>query len=209
MVINRLVDFRSKVQFLSDTCFVFSGSVRADMVDIFTDPRSPFFKSALTLEVSALPDDDFAAFLLERFMSGRRKADRAFIDMVFERTGRTTGDVQQLCSAVWNTTERGARLSEANIRPALQEIFAQEGSQFEAQTARLTRHQFKMLVALAKLGGTKVYSSEFKTVAEMPSSAAAAKALKRLVDDGLVYFFNREYRFFNPFLREWLLSKGY
>ena len=76
-------------------------------------------------------------------------------------------------------------------------------------TARLTRHQFKMLVALAKLGGTKIYSSEFKTVAEMPSSAAAAKALKRLVDDGLVYFFNREYRFFNPFLREWLLSKGY
>ena len=204
-----LATLRSKVQFLSDTCFVFSGSVRADMVDIFTDPRSPFFKSALTLEVSALPDDDFAAFLLERFMSGRRKADRAFIDMVFERTGRTTGDVQQLCSAVWNTTERGARLSEANIRPALQEIFAQEGSQFEAQTARLTRHQFKMLVALAKLGGTKIYSSEFKTVAEMPSSAAAAKALKRLVDDGLVYFFNREYRFFNPFLREWLLSKGY
>ena len=45
--------------------------------------------------------------------------------------------------------------------------------------------------------------------AEMPSSAAAAKALKRLVADGLIYLFGDEYRFFNPFLRTWLLSKGY
>ena len=79
----------------------------------------------------------------------------------------------------------------------------------EAQTARLTRHQFKMLVALAKLGGTKIYSADFMATAEMPSSAAAAKALKRLVADGLVYLFSDEYRFFNPFLRAWLLSKGY
>jgi hypothetical protein len=179
------------------------------MVDIFTNPKSPFFKSALTLNVPALPDEDFAPFLIERFAAGKRRADRAFIDAVFDLTNRTTGDVQQFCSAVWNTTERGARLSDANIRPALQEIFAQEGSQFESQTARLTRHQFKMLVALAKLGGTKIYSADFMATAEMPSSAAAAKALKRLVADGLIYLFGDEYRFFNPFLRTWLLSKGY
>ena len=214
--VNRLDDrdqvlaiLRGKIQFLSDTCFVFSGSVRDDMVDIFTNPKSPFFKSALTLNVPALPDEDFAPFLIERFAAGKRRADRAFIDAVFDLTNRTTGDVQQFCAAAWNTTERGARLSDANIRPALQEIFAQEGSQFEAQTARLTRHQFKMLVALAKLGCTKIYSADFMATAEMPSSAAAAKALKRLVADGLVYLFNDEYRFFNPFLRAWLLSKGY
>ena len=196
-----LAILRGKIQFLSDTCFVFSGSVRDDMVDIFTNPNSPFFKSALTLNVAALPDEDFAPFLIERFAAGKRKADRAFIDAVFNLTNRTTGDVQQVCSAVWNTTERGARLSEADIRPALQEIFAQEGSQFEAQTSRLTRHQFKMLVALAKLGGTRIYSADFMATAEMPSSAAAAKALKRLVADGLVYLFGDEYRFFNPFVQ--------
>ena len=37
-----LAILRSKVQFLSETCFVFSGSVRDDMVDIFTNPDSPF-----------------------------------------------------------------------------------------------------------------------------------------------------------------------
>lgn len=198
-----------KIQFLQDTCFVFSGSVRSDMVDIFTNPKSPFFKSAMTISVANIPDDEFAPFLIERFKTGKRIADRAFIDAVFDFTGRTTGDVQQLCAAVWNTTEKGSRLSTADIKPALDEIFEQESGPFELQTTRLTRYQFKVLVALAKLGGRNVYSSEFMSAAEVPSSGTATKALQRLVADGLVFVHDKEYRFFNPFLRAWLINKGY
>ena len=52
-----LAMLRGKIQFLQDTCFVFSGSVRNDMVDIFTNPGSPFFKSAMTISVGNIPDD--------------------------------------------------------------------------------------------------------------------------------------------------------
>jgi len=204
-----LAMLRSKIQFLQDTCFVFSGSVRNDMVDIFTNPQSPFFKSAMTISVANIPDDVFAPFLIERFKAGKRIADRNFIDMVFDITGRTTGDVQQLCAAVWNTTERGTRLSSADIHPALDEIFEQESGPFELQTTRLTRHQFKVLVALAKLGGRNVYSAEFMSVAGVPSSSTESKALRRLEADGLVFVHDKEYRFFNPFLRAWILNKGY
>ncbi len=47
-----LAMLRGKIQFLQDTCFVFSGSVRSDMVDIFTNPKSPFFKLAMTISVA-------------------------------------------------------------------------------------------------------------------------------------------------------------
>ena len=204
-----LAMLRGKIQFLQDTCFLFSGSVRNDIVDIFTNPQSPFFKSAMTISVAHIPDDTFAPFLIERFKAGRRIADRAFIDTVLDFTGRTTGDVQQLCAAVWNTTESGARLSPADIKPALEEIFEQESGPFEVQTTRLTRYQFKVLVALAKLGGRNVYSAEFMSAAGVPSPGTATKALRRLVADGLVFVHDREYRFFNPFLRAWLISKGY
>ena len=63
------------------------------------------------------------------------------------------------------------------------------------QTTRLTRYQFKVLVALAKLGGRNVYSSEFMSAAEVPSSGTATKALQRLVADGLVFVHDKEYRF--------------
>ena len=204
-----LAMLRGRIQFLQDTCFVFSGSVRSDMVEIFTNPQSPFFKSAATISVANIPDDEFAPFLIERFKAGRRVADRAFIDEILDLTGRTTGDVQQLCAAVWNTTEKGAKLSSADIKPALNEIFAQESGPFELQTARLTKYQFKALVALAKLGGRNVYSTEFMSETGVPSSSTLTKALRRLVADGLVFIHDRQYRFFNPFLRAWLISKGY
>jgi len=203
-----LAMLRSRIQLLADTCFVFSGSIRSDMVSIFVDPASAFYKSALTLEVSNIPDDVFAPFLIERFALGRRKADRAFIDKIFDFTHRTTGDVQQLCAAVWSTTENGAVLKEADLRDALDEIFSVEGGQFEYQTANLTRYQMKALVALAKLGGTKVFSSDFITQAGMPSTATLSKALKRLIENRLVYLFEKEYRFFNPFLRAWIIRHG-
>lgn len=200
---------RSKIQLLSDTCFVFSGSVREDMVSLFADPKSAFFKSALTLNVANIPDDEFAPFICEKFASGRRKIDDRIVKQIFDLSNRTTGDVQQLCAALWSVTDRGRRLDESDLRKALEEIYAQESGQYEIQTAHLTRHQFKTLVGLAKFGGRKVFSSDFMTSVGVPSSATLAKALKRLSENGLVYSHEGEYLFFNPFLRAWLVSRGF
>ncbi|MBQ0033640.1 MAG: hypothetical protein KBT68_12710 [bacterium] len=200
---------RSRIQLLQDTCFVFSGSVRADMVSIFTDPASAFYKSALTLEVSSIPDDDFIPFLIRRFASGKRKASADFVRRILDFTNRTTGDVQQLCAAVWSVTEDGQSLQETDIAIALKDIFATEGGQFEFQTAKLTRYQLRALIAIAKFGGERVYSSEFLSRAEMPSTATLTKALRRLTDDRLIYNYRKSYRFFNPFLRAWLVSSGF
>ena len=64
-------------------------------------------------------------------------------------------------------------------------------------------------ISKAKLGGGHVYSAEFLNEAGLPSSATAAKSLRRLVEDGLVFVHGKEYRFFNPFLRAWLIRKGF
>jgi len=200
---------RSRIQLLQDTCFVFSGSVRADMVSIFTDPTSAFYKSALTLEVSNIPDEDFTPFLIRRFASGKRKANADFVRHILDFANRTTGDVQQLCAAVWSTTDDGQQLQESDLSIAMQDIFATEGGQFEFQTAKLTRFQLKALVALAKFGGDKVYSADFLQRSEMPSTATLTKALKRLMDDRLVYCYHKSYRFFNPFFRAWLINRGF
>ena len=49
-----LASLRSKIQFLPDTPFVFLGSVRNRMRDIFDSPRSPFFKSAISFGVERI-----------------------------------------------------------------------------------------------------------------------------------------------------------
>src|SRR5690606_7561761 len=66
-----LAAMRSRIQFHSTIPYLFAGSDRTKMLDVFTSPDSPFYKSAMTLSVDPIPADEFWTFLEERFQAGR------------------------------------------------------------------------------------------------------------------------------------------
>jgi hypothetical protein len=45
--------------------------VRNQMLDIFTNPDSPFFKSAIPVEVGSIDRDQFKKFLKDKFLLGK------------------------------------------------------------------------------------------------------------------------------------------
>ena len=45
---------------------------------------------------------------------------------------------------------------------------------------------------------------EFLSAASVLNAASVKRAVDRLVSDGLVFYNDREYRFVNPFFREWV-----
>ena len=63
----------------------------------------------------------------------------------------------------------------------------------------------KALQAVARLGGKHVFSADFIERAGLSSAPTAKRALGTLVDRGLLYCHEKEYKIFNPFLREWLV----
>lgn len=199
-----LAALRAKIQFLSETCFVFSGSIRRDMVSIFTDYRSPFYKSAASMNVEAIVDEDFVRFLKRRFAVGRRRASKAFLLRVLETANRISGDVQQLCDAIWSTSEDNAELGEADLSNGVDQILKQDGASFAIQTEHLTRYQMKALHGIAALGGRHVFSAEFIKQAGLSSAPTAKRAIEKLINLGLIYCRENEYCIFNPFLIEWL-----
>lgn len=204
-----LAILRGRIQFLTRSCFLFSGSVRGKMHEIFNDPDSPFYKSALTVEVGPIDDGDFKDFLASRFKTGKRKISVGFLDAVLECANRTTGDVQELCDSIWCTGEEGETLGGESIKRGLEDVFAKESRGYEDTCEKLTRFQFKAMVALAKWGGRRFFSAESLRRAEMPSAATAKRAVDRLVMDKIIYLHKGEYKFFNPFFRAWILNKAF
>jgi hypothetical protein len=200
-----LATLRSRIQFLPETCFVYSGSVRRDMVRIFIDYTSPFYKSAMTLNVGAIEDERFIGFLQGRFAVGGRKASREFLQKVLETANRVSGDVQQLCDAILIETDGKSELSPEDIDRGLGRILKQESSAFEMQTESLSRYQLKALLAVARFGGRHVFSADFIARAGLSSAPTAKRALGALVERGILYCHEKEYKIFNPFLREWLV----
>ena len=195
---------RSKIQFLGDIPFVFLGSSRKDMLQIFMSPKSPFFKSALLFDVPAIPDDVFYRFVCKRFAIGGRTITREMFGRVLDFVNRTTGDVQEMCDALWHISEKGEALDETSFETALRLIFARESAGYATMVKQLTDIQLRVLKALAELGGAHPLSAEFLSRARISTPTSVKRSLTALYNAEIIYGPANEYRFLNPFFREWI-----
>lgn len=199
-----LAVLRSSIQFLGTIPFVFSGSIRNKMNEIFTDSRSPFFKSAICFEVGSLDRKPFRAFLKRKFGSGNRIVEDSILEKAFELACDLPGDVQQFCGALWDVTESNSLIDLSNASDAVQLIFSREYKGYEAALVQLTALQMRVLSGLARFGGKFPYSGAFLRGVGVSSPASASRALKRLEQLKIIYTHSGELRFANPFFREWL-----
>jgi len=110
-----LAILRSKIQFHSSLPYIFSGSVRNKMHDIFNNPESPFFKPAIPVNVGILNPRDFVIFLKNKFKFGKRTITDDSINKIFSIADNIPCDVQQLCAAIWETTSYKEKISEKNM----------------------------------------------------------------------------------------------
>jgi AAA+ ATPase superfamily predicted ATPase len=199
---------RSKIQFHSKIPYIFAGSVRNKMDDIFNRPDSAFFKSAISIDVGPIDRDQFVAFLKSKFSLGKRSVDQPVLNLIFEIAENVPGDIQQLCGAIWEITSYKDKIDESIMPRALQLIYAREFKGYEAILVQLTANQLKCLVGLAKKGGEAPLSSEFIKEVGITLSATIKKTLMRLIQLKIIYRYQNEYKFVNPFFKSWLLFKN-
>lgn len=199
---------RSRIQFQSHIPYFFVGSIRHKMDAIFTDHESPFFKSAIPLNVDPLPYDDFSEFLKNKFATGEREVDDDTLKKVFEIAGNIPGDIQQLCEALWAISSVEKTLKPEKLKDALELIFSREQKSYENYIRLLTNIQQKCLGSIATEGGKNVFSKSFMKSAGFTNPSSVRKAINRMVNLNILFETGGEYKFINPFFRAWLVSKG-
>ena len=201
-----LAEMRSTIQFQERTPYFFSGSIRNAMMSIFDDMNSPFYKSALTFHVGEIEPDVFTKFLASRFEKGKRRIDNSVLEQILQFADGVTGDVQELCEALWETTGENDVITPDCFPAALELIFSRELGGYESVVERLTPAQSVILKALAMERTTQPYSTEFASrVGKTPGTIH--RVLEKLIADRLVFQKDNAYHFSNPFFREWLTRR--
>ncbi len=177
------------------------------MDSIFNDPESTFFKSAIPIHVGPIDNKRFKAFLIEKFKTGKRTISPEVFDVISRICFDVPGDVQQLCSALWETTSYNSKIKKDGIIKALEQIFAHEFKGYETILKVITTQHLKILSTLASVGGKGPMSSKFLKKSGISQASSVHKAVKRLVELKIIFYFEDEYRFVNPFFRAWLIYK--
>ena len=104
-------------------------------------------------------------------------------------------------------TERNEDIGDTALQRALANIFAREQDHYEIFVRRLIALQTRVLRALATRGENGVYSAPTLAKAQVYNSASMKRAIEKLVKDGLIYNFEGDFRFTNPFFKEWLTRR--
>ena len=91
---------RSYIQPLKNVQFIFCGSKRHIMTNMFADARSPFYESTRFLHLDKINADTYSAFIEQKFAEGGKTITQEAIDYILEWTRRHTFYTQSLCNLI-------------------------------------------------------------------------------------------------------------
>ncbi len=198
---------RGAIQLQPRVTYFFLGSLRHQVDDIFNNPDRPFFKSAASVVVEPIAREAYATYLRRKFASGERTIESEAMAAVFDAACDITGDVQQLCSELWNCTDPGDVIDVGTVPRALGRIPHAEHESNSRIIDLLSPGQVRVLVGLARVGGGRPTSKGFLAASGIAQPSSVTRALNRLLDRGLIYRDADGYEFFSPFFRTWLLAQ--
>ena len=199
---------RSKVQYHDTIAYIFAGSIRNQMDEIFINPDSPLFKSALPLTLQAIDENEFSKFIKNKFAQGNREIPDLLLTRIYSYCDGITGDIQQLCEALWSISEGGEIIEENHFSAAFELIFSREWRAYELVMNELTEIQTKCLIGLANTDGFLPTSASFLKHTGIQQPSTVRKALTKLQKRNVIFKYEKRYRFVNPFFKSWLLFKG-
>jgi len=110
-----------------------------------------------------------------------------------------------LCHQLWALRAgRAERIAERDIGEAIAAIVEQDAPHFSAAWDRLSLHQRQVLQAIARGGGRNVFAATYLAAHRLGSHSSVQTSLRLLVKEQVLAKVQDEYRFTDPFLREWI-----
>ena len=196
---------RTYIQQCTNAWFVFSGSKRTMMGEIFSSPARPFYQSATTMSLKSVPLPAYADFIMNHFQRAGKSIERSVIENMYERFDGTTWYVQKVANELFASTEVGETCGNEMLEPAISRIVNENEDTYNETLYRLTAKQKAVLIAIAKSDpDAQVTSSAFLKANRLPSASSVQKALAALIDKEIVTCSLGKYLVYDYFFRIWL-----
>ena len=196
---------RSHFQTHRHVSYLFAGSRESALRDMASRERSPFYKFGRMVSLGPISAQEFVPFLQVRFKRGGLRLSADVGDAVLAAADDVPYNVQRLCHQVWALRAGKAdRITERDIGEAIAGIVEQDAPHFSTGWDRLSLHQRQVLQAIARSGGRNLFAAGFLTTHRLGSHSSVQTSLRQLLKEQVLTKADGEYRFADPFFREWV-----
>lgn len=198
---------RTKIQMCRKAQFIFSGSKRHVMSNMFNSPSKPFYQSAISMGLEPIPLTTYSDFATHHFEMRKKHIDQSAIEAIWNQYDGYTWFVQMMMNELFALTDEGNTCSVDMIPEARQNvIMSQEGS-YKDLLSKLPPKQKAVLQAIAKEGKAQnITSSKFVKRYNLNSASSVQSAVKLLLKNDLITLEDNVYRVYDYFFSEWLAA---
>lgn len=196
---------RSLVQQCSRTSFIFCGSKRHTMTDIFYSPAKPFFQSVISQSLKPIPMKTYVEFAGRMFSQRGKILDRATAEAIYRMFDGCTWYMQMMMNEMFALTKEGMTCTTEYIDFAWDNIIMAQEDRYQAILYGLAPKQKQLLQAIARDRTVEgITSSDFVKRHRLVSASSVQAALKPLLKNDIVTCEEGSYRIYDYFFADYL-----
>ncbi len=199
---------RSSIQHQTDVAYIFCGSRKHLIRQMFMDSQRPMYRSGAHYPLGLIGEEHWQGFIAGKFEETGKNISAGIISTLYALTEGHPFYTQHLCHPLWELCESGKAVTEEMIGQATELLLERESYAFENLWDSLTRNARRLLKGIAAEGsGTQVFSAEFIRKYQLGSSSNAQRAVDLLMKKDIIDKEEHSIVIPDRFFRLWINSK--
>lgn len=194
---------RSHIQHLTNVNFIFSGSQRHVLEDMFVAASRPFFQSTQMMPLANIDGGAYYRFAEDKFERHGQRMRQDVFNELFDSLHAHTWYVQSLLNRIY---ESGLpEITSVAVAQALDEIVDESEVTYQTFLRLITPIQAKVLKAVSVEGSVReIQGKSFISRHGLGAASSVKTAVKALVDKELLLDESGEYQVYDRFFARYL-----
>lgn len=201
---------RGHIQHLSNCDFIFAGSERHLLAEMFASYGRPFYNSTSTLNLNPILKEKYVEFVSDNFQKFKKSISEEDAGEIYDLYDGNTFCLQKTFNVAFDMTKKGGACTKEMLRHSVEEILDDKERDFQNILSHLSERPKELLVAIAiDRKVDSLTSNAFIRKHKLQSASSVQSAVKQLLQDDLITFSLNEkgkktYQVVDPFLQLWL-----
>lgn len=200
---------RTYIQQCPNGTFIFSGSQRHLMTQIFLSPSRPFYQQTTIMGLHPIPVEKYMEFAREKFENGGKNISDDVVPILFDRFESVTAYIQRVMNVLYDMTSKGVTCTPDMIDNAIEKVLDLAGDAYESLIYQMPEKQRSVFLAIASEGKAKEISGgAFIRKHHLQSPSSVISATKGLLEKDFITEERGTYWVYDHFFVLWLRHRG-
>lgn len=198
---------RTNIQKCKNTSFLFAGSQRHMMQNIFFSSSRPFHQSVNLLQLDPIKETEYVRFVRDHFSNNHKQISEELVSKVYHLFKGHTWYIQNIFNELYSITDEHGSCNMEMLQEAIENKINSFRPLYQSTLSLLPERQKEILYAIAKEGKAKgITACAFIKKHGLQSQSSVQAAVKILLNKEIITSENYVYQVYDRFFGLWLAN---